>query len=299
MRWRVIFLFFLLSAFCLFRLEAAGLSFKADPGKVRLIIPANSSQTGLIKVSSQSNEKIKIKVYLEDWVYTKLQDGTKDFSLAKSTPLSCANWITFNPSEFLLAPYGVQALNYVVRVPPDAKGGHYAVMFFEAAFLSESENAESLEGAKPEDIRVGTFLNIRLGTLFYIETKDAVKYLAELTNLSVSKEPKNKRLLVAADLKNTGNVDITAGGSFHIIDREGLVFARGEFNNIYTFPGDTAKLTATWKEPLPKGKYDLILTLDLGKALEELNMGRGSVITKEAEIEVGAEGEAIKVGELK
>ncbi|MCX5701785.1 MAG: hypothetical protein NTW64_02245, partial [Candidatus Omnitrophica bacterium] len=69
-------------------------------------------------------------------------------------------------------------------------------------------------------------------------------------------------------------------------------------NNVYTFPQDEAKLTTTWKEPLPEGAYDLVLTLDIGKALEEAGLGRGPVITKEAEIEIGKKGEVVRVGRL-
>jgi hypothetical protein len=286
---------------CPLILEAAGITFKVDPAKVRLIIPASGSQAGTIKVDNQSSGKKKIKVYLEDWAYTKIQDGTKDFSPPKSTPLSCSDWISFNPQEFTILPYGRQNLNYVVRVPPGAQGGHYAVMFFESSLLEKDENKDiqSIEAPKSDEMEVESSLNIRLGILFYIEAKDTVKRLAELNNLFLSKDPKNKQLLITCDFKNTGNVDITAAGSFHIIDKEGMVLARGEFDKVYTFPGDTAKLTASWKDMIPKGNYDLILTIDLGKALEELEMGRGPVITKETEIEVNKEGEVIKVGELK
>jgi hypothetical protein len=294
-----VFLFFLFILFNPSISKAQDLSFKTDPSKVRLIISPSGSQAGTIKVYSQSTDKIKIKVYLEDWVYIKVQDGTKEFFPAKSTPLSCSDWITFNPSEFILLPFGVQTVNYIARIPPDAKGGYYTVMFFETSVLRESENKEGSEVTKTDELRAGTFLNIRLGTLFYVEAKDTVKRLAELGNFSLSKDKENKSLLITSDFKNIGNVDITAGGTFHIIDKEGMVMARGEFNNVYTFPADTAKLSATWKELLPKGRYDLILTLDLGKALEELEMGRGPVITQETEIEIGENGEVIKVGELK
>lgn len=291
----LIFLFSLFILFIPLIVEAAGLTFRVDPAKIRLIIPPTGSQAGMIKVYSQSDEKIKIKVYLEDWVYTKIQDGTKDFFSAKSTPLSCADWITFNPAEFILPPYGVQAINYITRIPADAKGGHYAVMFIEASSLALPEETESFP---TEELRAGTTLTIRMGVLFYVEAKDTVKRLAQISNLSLSKEAKNKYILTT-NFKNIGNVDITAGGSFHIIDNKGMVLARGEFDNVYTFPGDIAKLTATWKEPVPKGVYDLILTLDLGKALEELEMGRGPVITKEAKIEIDTHGEVLSVGGLK
>ena len=293
------FLFFLSTLFNPLRLEAGGLSFTVDPSKIRLIISGGGSQAGTIKVSSQSNDKVKIKVYLEDWVYSKIQDGTKVFSPAKNTPLSCSDWVTFSPAEFTLMPFGEQNINYIMRVPANAKGGYYSAMFFETALLNEEENALTFEVSGPGELRTGAILNLRIGILFYVEAKDTIRRLAELTNLSVSNDLKNRQLVVTSDFKNTGNVDITAGGSFHIIDKQGMVLARSEFDKVYTFPGDTARLTASCKDTIPKGKYDLILTVDLGKALEELSMGRGPVVTQETEIEVSTGGEIIKVGELK
>jgi hypothetical protein len=101
------------------------------------------------------------------------------------------------------------------------------------------------------------------------------------------------------DFKNTGNTDITCFGTFHIIDKQGMVYARGEFNSVYTLAGNSAKLIAAWKDPIPKGKYDLIFTFDLGKAQEEAGLGRGPVITKEASMEMGEKGQILKVGRLK
>jgi hypothetical protein len=78
-----------------------------------------------------------------------------------------------------------------------------------------------------------------------------------------------------------------------------MVVARGEFNKVYTLPGDVAQLVASTQEDITKGKYDLVITLDLGKALEEAGQGRGPVITKEASLDVSESGEVRAVGDLK
>ena len=75
--------------------------------------------------------------------------------------------------------------------------------------------------------------------------------------------------------------------------------ARGEFNDAYVFPGNSATLISSWKDRIAEGKYDLVLTVDIGKALEELELGRGPVITKEAKIVIGADGHIISIGELR
>ena len=85
----------------------------------------------------------------------------------------------------------------------------------------------------------------------------------------------------------------------HIIDKKGVVYARGEFNNVYTFAGEKARFSALWKERLTQGKYDLVFTIDIGKALEEVELGKGPIITKEATLEIDGEGGIAAIGELK
>lgn len=282
-------LFLFISALCFLNsalVEAAIV--RIDQAKLRLIIAPTEAKSGEIKVENPSNEPLAIKAYLGDWRYLPAADGSKEFRTAGATELSCAPWISFAPAEFTIPPFGQQVVRYTVKVPADAKGGHFAVLFFET----------NIEQA-PDKETVGLMVQIRLGALFYVEAKDTVNRIARLTNFSVTRDPKNKNLLITGDFKNVGNVDITCGGSFHMVDKAGMVFARGEFNNVYTLPGDTAKLTAVWKEPLVKGKYDLVITLDLGKALEEVGMGRGPVAVKEAELEIGVNGEVVSVGELR
>lgn len=275
-------------------LEAGELSYRLDQSKIRLIIGPGDSKAGQIKVYSQSGEPIDLKVYMEDWSYTNAQDGSKEFYPAGSTTLSCAPWFKFSPTEFTLPAYGVTTVNYVVNVPTEAQGGHYAVMFFETAVQKSAADSLSLEG----EVQSGVGLAIRLGSLIYVEVKDTVKREAALRNFSVFKGEKDKYLFVTVDLKNISKVDITAGGSFHLMDKEGMVSARGEFNDVYTFPGDEGKLKAVWKNTIPAGDYDLVITLDLGKAQEEAGLGRGPVIVKEAEVKIGSSGEVIKVGGL-
>jgi hypothetical protein len=274
-------------------LHAVGASFRLEQSKIKLSIPAGGSKAGEIKIYNQSNEAIGLKAYLEDWAYTNEQDGSKDFFPAGSTQFSCASWIKFYPAQFTLAPYGVSTVNYTVNVPQEATGGHYAVMFFETLPQPIEQSAGQ------EGITSGVGLAIRLGSLIYIEAKDTVKRSVELNNFSVYKDTKDRYLFIASEFKNTGNTDITIAGSFHIMDKEGVVYARGEFNAPYTFAGDTAKLEAVWKKPLAAGKYDLVITLDLGKAQEEGGIGRGPVIIKESQIEIGSNGEVLRVGELR
>jgi hypothetical protein len=253
-----------------------------------LVIPPGESKSGRIEVENPSEESIVIKAYLQDWVYSASHNGTKEFFSSGTTSLSGAGWISFSLSDFVVPAFGKQVISYTVKVPPGARGGRYAALFFESLL------------AKPE-LRDTASLGVmvRIGALFYIEPEGTIHRLAEVSGLSLERKSKDKPLHISLKLKNSGNTDVTCKGTFHMMNKQGMVSARGEFNEAYMFAGETAELSATWKESLPRGKYDVILTLDIGKAMEEANLGRGPVITKEVEIEIADNGQVSKVGELK
>lgn len=262
-------------------------SMRINPTKIRLVIAPGDAKSGTIEVENTFAAPISVKAVLEDWKYSQEHDGTKEFMPPGTHPLSCAKWISVSPVEFDVPSLGTKRVNYTVRVPEGASGGHYAVLFFES-LLSQPQ----LHGAA-----MGVM--VRIGAIFYIEPEGTVTRNAEIANLSVKKESQAKPLVVALEFKNTGNSDVTCAGTFHVIDKEGMVLARQDFERIYTLPGDTERVSAAWDEPLAVGVYDLVLTFDLGRAAEEAGTGRGPVISKEAKINVGAGSEIISVGELK
>ena len=240
--------------------------------KIRVRLSAGASESGSITVVNPSDVTVDVKAYLEDWLYTDTQDGVKIFSPPNTTPLSSANWISFYPADFSLDPFASQEIFYTIKVPKGIEGGgRYAILFFET-IVGSTKDAEGVD----------VLIKGRIGSLFYVEAEPIEKEI-ELKDLSVKKV--GKELTVSAMLDNVGNVDITAGGTFNIIDSNGMVFARGKFNEVYTFPGDQAKISSVWSESIAAGSYDLIITLDLGD----------KPLVKEVRIDVGPYGEVVHV----
>lgn len=280
--------FWLLAVACFCNISSAMEVAQVEPAKIRISVLPGAAKTGVIKVYNLTEESKSIKVYLEDWFYLPVCDGSKDFKSSGTLPLSAGKWITFSPSEFIVPAYGKQNVNYTVRVPQGAQGGHYAVLFFEN-YMADPKKS-------PEGVNVN--LAVRIASLFYIEAANTVKRKLQIDNLKLTKED-NKKLKISAKLQNIGNVDISIKGNYFIINDKGVIFARGEFNDLYTFPGDSSELVSYWKESIPKGQYDLVITLDISKQLEEAGLGKVSAVTKEATLEVGEGGEILKVSALK
>jgi hypothetical protein len=252
-----------------------------------LNIPAGKSAVGKIEITNPSEEVKKISVSALDWVYSD-DLGAKEFFPGGTKDLSCAKWISFVPAEFSINPSGKEYLQYTIRAPDNAKGGYNAVLFF-----------ESLLGEAPKDSGDSFAIvpvAIRVGSLIAVEIDGTVERKAQVDNLSFKEEGGVYK--IEADFLNNGNADIIVAGSYNILNKENEVFARGEFANRYTLPGGKARLSAVCKEKFSPGSYQLIITLDLGRSLAELGMGRGPLKVIEADMEAGKDGK-IKLGALR
>ena len=233
-------------------LQAATIRISAP--RVELALSPGETYSGEIVTENPTDEETKVKIYLEDWIYTPGGTGEKKFTPASTTPLSASSWITFSPAEDVIKPFGRTTVRYTVVVPPNAKGGHYAVLFF-----------ETLLGTVTEEEGVNVLVAGRVGALFFIETKNVTERSGKIEAVDITPPAGNKPMEILTRFRNTGNVDISVGGKYLVMDPEGKVQARGDLNKIYTFPGAMESGNTQVVGRLAKGAYQLLLTYDLGK----------------------------------
>lgn len=252
---KIIFLAVVLMGSLLYCADLAGANtVSLDPARIRLSLNPGEVKSGALKVDNPSADEINIRAYLEDWRYSSCADGSKEFFPAGSMSLSCAKWIDFSPAEFTLSPFGRQVVNYTVRVPQDAKGGHFCVMFF------ETDLTDNTVESAPSQVN----LKARLGALISVEMNNSLLCDASLDGLTVEKE--NSAIKISGNFQNNGNTDIAPEITFDIINDKGDVFARGKFSDIFTLPHDKGEVFASTEEDLPLGEYILVITLNLGRA---------------------------------
>ena len=262
-----------------------------NQSKVRIVVSPGERAFGEMTLENPTDKAKKIRLYLEDWYYLSGGSGAKEFLPASSTPNSACPWITFSPAEVTVPAFGKQKISYSITVPPDASGAKYASLFFET-LVTEPALSDSGRSA-------GLDISVRVATLIYIEVKGTTIRKANISNLNIQPSKSDLGGLdITLDLENTGNTDITTSGNFNLMNKEGLVSARGAFNSVYTFTGGKGSLLGTWKEKILAGEYDLVVTIDLGKALTDAGMGRGPVITKEASVTIGENNQIVQIGQL-
>ncbi len=248
----VFLLFFLLFFWNLTRSEAA--TIRLSSPKIELELAPGGSYSGEIIAENPTDEEVKAKIYLEDWVYSPGGAGEKIFTPVGTTPSSASKWIKFNPAEDSIKPFGRLTARYTITVPSDAKGAYYSVLFFETTLGSMREK----EG-------INVLVAARIGALFFVQIKGTVNRQGVIKSVEINPPHGNKPMEISTTFENTGNVYINVGGKFLIMDSTGKIQGRGNLKTIYTFPGSTETGVSQWVGRLPKGSYQLLLTYDLGK----------------------------------
>ena len=222
--------------------------------RVELDLAPGETYSGEIIAENPEDQPIKAKIYVEDWIYAPGGTGEKKFSPVASTPLSASKWITFTPAEDTIKPFGRITARYTVTVPADAKGAYYSVLFF-----------ETILGTAKDEEGVNVLVAGRIGALFFVQVKGTVARQGKIQSVEIKNPEGNKPMEILTTFQNSGNVDVTLGGNFLVMDPQGKIRGRGDLNKIYTFPGSTESGKTQWVGRLPKGSYQLLLTYDLGK----------------------------------
>lgn len=244
-------LFFILALFILIVSISNALSINVDPSSLVLSAKKGESISGFITIDNKGPQDILVKAYVEDWVF--LPDRSKAFKKPGSQKNSCSQWITLYPDKFTIAPNRSQQVKYTITVPSDAKGGYYSVIFFE----SQHDDPDLLKKAN-------VIIAGRIGTIVYFETKENSEKKLSLKDFSFSKPITGKPMLFKIKLKNDGNTFASPTGNIIIVDSLSNLLAKIDLGKQFILQGEEVTVEKKWICDLPKGEYEVILTLDYG-----------------------------------
>ncbi len=248
--------FILFSVNALAPISAWAFGTQITPPIVEVAVARGQTTNGTIEVQNESDEPTELEVYLQDWEYTEGGSGDKLFSVPGSSTRSAAAWISFYPQKLSLPVHGKAVVEYTIRVPADASaGGRYSVMFFEAA-LGKGQSDEQ---------GVSVQYTGRIGSLFEVQVAGTVERTGEITKIETGTVSEDRPLSLSYTFINKGNIALRPKTIFNIVDVAGHYFGRGEFKQLYTFPGRSGTTATEWKGSLKPGEYTLVLTADLGE----------------------------------
>lgn len=219
-----------------FLIPAYALSINIDPSNVKVVMKPGETKSGEILVQNYGGAKIKVKAYMEDWIYAP--DGSKTFMKPGSSVYSCSSWIKLDPENFILAPKQDKKVKYTVTSPSNASGGHVSVIFFESVI----------------DNYGGIAVTGRIGSIIYLETEGDMKRSGEIKEFTVQASEEGSPVNIKISFTNNGNSQLSAKTKIKITDGSKTIVEK-QPDNINTLPGDTKTALITVSEPLKEGNY--------------------------------------------
>ncbi len=234
--------FLILSLFFLVTQDASA-QLLMEKSRMRLTVTPGETVVDSMALHNVGSTTANVKIYWQDFTYLPPFTGKKDFSQPGTSPYSMASWITFSPQIVTLPPQSKRDIDFTIKVPEDAKGGHYGVLFFEQGGAVGTKNT-------------GVNIVTRLGSLFFVETVNRDK-TSTIDNIKIEEQA------VKGTFTNKGDVFLFPRGIFYLTDQEGIAIERGEIEKIYLTPGNTADFTIKVNDQLAVGNYTMVLTFDL------------------------------------
>jgi hypothetical protein len=238
-----------------------------DKREIKLEVKPGEVVSGVITVSNPSDKEATLNTLTQDFAYKSPYLGFKTVLPMGTTPYSCAKWITVATPVFMVPAKGKQEVSYAIKVPADARGGYYAVLFFEKG-----------EGAITGEKGVG--IRELAGCAFFLETTDKEKH-AKIENIAVGEEG------LQGKLSNAGDCVLILEGSFYIMDNKGMVADRGQIQKYYLPPQEEVPFVIKVSDRVPVGTYTLVINFDsqeTGALIKEVDFSKD----KAGKLNIGA-----------
>ncbi len=226
-----------------------------EGGKEVLAVSGGERINKSVIIHNSTAENISLKASWEDFQYEPPFDGTKSFVPAGTGTRSLSQWISFSSTPFIIPPFGQQQLNYTLSVPAVIKDGYYGVLFVERA-------------GDPENTKTGLQIITRVGSLFFVEPKDAVRK-AQIRDIAIA------GTTLKGIFHNQSTVVLIPKMTYYFMDEQGVVADRGDIKALYLPPDGAGNFEIALPAGLAIGKNTLVINAEL----EDNN-----VVVKEVEI---------------
>ncbi len=245
----------------------AGVGMAVSPSRFRFKKRVGEVAAGTVSIKNSGTYAIQIATEIADMGNRRTPEGfsIRDEVPPGTTSYSCAPWIRLVEGEGAVIPAGQSAkFNFVVSPPPEIKAGGYGAYLF---FIgSPAQRAGAKDTSQPQ---VQLVTVPRLGVTLIYEVEGTIQRKGELSKLEFTAPQKGQPMKFLYEFVNTGNAEVVLTGNFHVMDSENRLAGKGSLKAIKTFPGERGLTETTWEQPLPPGKYTLLVTFELGPDAEE------------------------------
>ncbi len=197
-----------------------------SPNLMKVELRPGSRSTLSFSLSNNNKElPVSIRVFLKDF-----GQGARGQYLLSDTamPHSCISWLELPDTLFELAPNSSHEVLVPVQVPHRAMGGAYGAVVFEIMPQRPPPGAGRL-GSSVYRFKMPAFVEITIkrpgGVLKRLESGEIIIRTPE-TDDKLAKLHGPDHILVATEIKNTGNILVEAKGQLIIRNEEGRLIRR-------------------------------------------------------------------------
>lgn len=221
-------------------ISPAVLELKAAPGQ------AIASE---VTVTNPGTVGYRVSVYAWDMWH----DGrNRRYAPPGTFPQSLAQRLAASPATFPLEPGGKQQVQLTVDVPADAKGGQYAVVFFEMSPDSDPSGSS------------GPVLAIagRIGASLIVDTATtgASLRVGRVEQLAVEAPTRTAPLKISTEIVNQTDTHLRPFATAVIL-KDRTPVGRFQLPSVLLLPGQRGVLEGAWTGMLRPGQYTLLLTV--------------------------------------
>lgn len=214
-----------------------------------------------LRVRNETNAQIEYSVAVEDFVAQGDQGGInliEDPKSAKNS-YSLANWVTFEPHNFSVAPDEEKDITVNVRIPKNGEpGGHYASIVVKRA--GEAITAGS-----------GATVQSHINSLILLRVSgDVTEKLAVENFRTENQYYQYGPVKFVLKSKNSGNVHVVPTGKIIIKNMFGKKVKELPLNQANVLPGASRSVTTIWDTKNLVGRYTADLISSYGQQTQPL-----------------------------
>ncbi|MDR1997618.1 MAG: hypothetical protein LBQ83_04785 [Candidatus Margulisbacteria bacterium] len=218
------------------------LSLSLDQPSLHLETERGARTKHRLKLTNRGDTDLRLKVYAMDWRY--MEDGAKEFLAPDTRPYSCADWLVLPQDRVQIPARSTLEYRFELKTPPNAAGGHQAVLFF------ETETADASGGLN---------YGLRLGSLIYQKTRkytlDAIEPVLLKTRLQ------DGVYTYELFFENKGNAWNSVQGSVTLLE-DGAVLEQQELGVKGLLPGDTAMYAGSFEQGATADRVEVLYLLE-------------------------------------
>jgi hypothetical protein len=234
---------------------SAGVTVVGELTRMATVKPGEKTEGRIVLVNTADTSR-EVKVYLTD--YRFYADGRNFYDEPGTQLRSNANWVTFAPNQFTMAPGSTASIYYTINIPERVTlpGSHWSML------MVEPYSAEQLQPPQPDEQgQVGIRTITRYG--IQLITNIGVNPTRSITFLDKQLLAQDGARVLLVDIEDNGETVLTPLVWAELYDAQGVSLGRFEAGRMRLLPGCSARFRIDLTQ-VPAGKYTALIVADNG-----------------------------------